>query len=77
MRINKALKLTVIYVGIYAISNVYYQYGKGRMLRLMKEHNASVDEMFEILKEDSENLSLGRRINKKIVEFAATPKQHG
>jgi hypothetical protein len=76
MKINNLLKLVVISGGIYAISNMCYQYGKGHILKLMKECDISVDEAMEIVENDTKSGPLSERFNWTIIKIAAKPKQY-
>ena len=71
MNIKKILKLAAISAGIYAISNVSFQCGKGFVLNCMKEYDLTVDETLDIVKNETKNGLLGERFNSKIIDFIA------
>ena len=75
MNIKTILKFAAVGGGLYALSNVSFQYGKGFMLRKLKEYDITVEEAIDIAKEDAKNETLGKRINNKIIEVTAKPKQ--
>ena len=74
MNINKILKIAAIGGSLYAISNACFQYGKGYMLRKMKEYELTVNEALDIVKRDAIKESLSKRINNKIIEISAASK---
>ena len=71
MNFKKMLKNVAIISGVYALSNASFQYGKGFFLKYMKDHNSTLDEMIDIVKEGTKNNLFDNKINYKIIEFAA------
>ena len=70
MNYKKALKIVGICGGIYALTNLSFQLGKGYILGIMEENETANDvlELFDIC---GKHLSIAKRINAKIVCFTA------
>ena len=70
MNYKKALKIAGICGGIYALTNLSFQFGKGRILGLMKE-NETANDVLKLLDTYDKHLSIAKRINSKIICFTA------
>ena len=70
MNVKKALKIAGICGGVYALTNLSFQVGKGYILGIM-EKDYTANDMLELLDTYSKHLSIARRINAKIICFTA------
>lgn len=71
MNFKKILKIAAIGGGLYAILNASFQFGKGYALNYQKKSNLTADEMLDIICDKETDVSLGTKINCKLIEFAA------
>lgn len=65
------LKTSAIIGGAYALMNLSFQMGKGYMLDMMKKHNATADELLNIIKAYAPEAPFAEKANLKIIEFIA------
>lgn len=70
MNVKKALKIAGICGGVYALTNLSFQFGKGYILGIMEKDDTAND-MLELLDTYSKHLPIARRINAKIICFTA------
>lgn len=71
MDINKVLKIAAICSVEYALLDVFYQVGKGSMLRKMKKYNLTADETLDVIKNCTE-YRFGGKTRAKIIMSVAT-----
>lgn len=70
MNVKKVLKIAGICGGVYALTNLSFQLGKGYILGIM-EKDDTANNMLELLDIYGKHLSIAKRINAKIVCFTA------
>ena len=70
MNYKKALKIAGICGGIYALTNLSFQFGKGCILGIMKRDDTA-NNMLELLDTYGKYLPIAGRINAKIICFVA------
>ena len=70
MNVKKALKIAGICGGVYALTNLSFQFGKGYILGIMEKDDTAND-MLELLDTYGKHLPIARRINVKFICFAA------
>lgn len=71
MNIKILLKTLAAVVGVYELMNLSYQWGKGRMLGIMKEYDLNATEMLDDIKACATKASFEKRVNLKMIEFMA------
>ena len=70
MNVKKVLKIAGICGGVYVLTNLSYQLGKGRILGIM-ERDDTENDILELLDTHGKHLPIAERINAKIICFAA------
>ena len=70
MNVKKVLKIAGICGGVYALNNLSFQLGKGYILGIM-ERDDTANNMLELLDTHGKYLPIAKRINAKIICFAA------
>ena len=70
MNVKKALKIAGICGGIYALTDLSFQLGKGYILGIMEE-NETANDVLELFDAYDEHLSIAKRINGKIIYFTS------